>query len=177
VHVTLRARFHGLRVSRTFEAVRLALSLASGAGFRVIEFSVQADHVHLIVEADNDSSLRRGLRGLAIRIARGVNRALGRRGPVWADRYHARALTTPRAVRNAFVYVLMNAHKHHRIEAAIDPCSSASSFRGWRQSIACAGSRAATVPARTWLAAVGWRRHGLIALDERPGGGRRRRGP
>src|SRR5437773_4242076 len=46
--------------------------------------------------------------GLAIRLARAVNHAIGRRGAVWGDRYHARALATPRAVRHALVYVLMN---------------------------------------------------------------------
>jgi len=170
VHVTLRARIRGLRAPLVFQAVRVAVSLASRAGFRVVEFSVQADHVHLIVEADDQFSLRRGIRGLAIRIARHVNRALGRGGQVWASRYHARALTTPRTVRNAVVYVLMNGRKHHRIQAAVDPCSSAPWFTGWRESVTHAPGRAPVVPARTWLAAVGWRRHGLIAFWERPAG-------
>src|SRR5262245_59482050 len=88
------------------------LAAASHSGFRILQFSVQDDHVHLIVEADDSRALRRGLRGLAIRAAPVVNRALERRGPVWKDRYHARELTTPRAVRHALVYVLMNIRKH-----------------------------------------------------------------
>jgi len=95
---------------------------------------VQDDHLHLIVEADDTQVLARGLRGLAIRVARAVNRALNRRGAVWGDRYHARALTSPRAVRNALVYVM--------------PRSVAQCF--------------------AWLATVGWRKHGLIRLDEQP---------
>src|SRR5213078_4798003 len=59
------------------------------------------DHLHLIVEADDRATLARGVRGLTIRMARAVNRALGRRGAVCADRYHSRALTSPRAVRHA----------------------------------------------------------------------------
>jgi len=169
VHVTLRARFGGLRAPRTFESVRVSLARASRRGFRVVEFSVQDDHLHLIIEADGELALRSGIRGLAIRVALAVNRALGRRGPIWGDRYHARALITPRAVRNALVYVLMNAHKHRRIRVALDPCSSAVWFNGWRQSVGPAPGRAPTTPARTWLASVGWRRHGLIAFDERPG--------
>jgi len=158
----------GLRAPRVFAVVRAALCVASRRGFRVVEFSVQDNHVHLIVEADGDLVLRRGIRGLAIRVARAVNRVLNRRGSVWADRYHARALTTPRAVRNALVYVLMNGHKHHRIPDVIDPWSSAPWFTGWRQSVAHVPRRAPIVPARTWLAAVGWRRHGLIEFWERP---------
>jgi hypothetical protein len=64
------------------------------------------------VEADEPTGFERGVRGLAIRIAKAVNRMLARRGPVWGDRYHARMLRTPREVRNALVYVLNNFRKH-----------------------------------------------------------------
>ena len=110
VHVTLRAveALRCLRSDRVFPGIRRALAASSRASFRVLQFSVQNDHVHLIVEADRGKALSSGLRGLAIRLARAVNRVLHRRGPVWGDRYHARALSTPRAVRHALVYVLMN---------------------------------------------------------------------
>jgi hypothetical protein len=135
----------------------------------VIEFSVQSDHLHLIVEADDKRSLSSGVRGLAIRLAKSINRALGRRGRVWDDRYHARALTTPRAVRHALVYVLMNFKKHGAVGTGIDPCSSALWFAGFQ----APREMAATIPrpiaiARTWLASVGWWRHGLIDAGERP---------
>jgi hypothetical protein len=78
----------------------------------VLHFSVQHDHVHLLVEADGHTGLRRGIQGLAIRIAKGINRALHRHGRIWADRYHSRTLNTPREVRHALVYVLQNWRKH-----------------------------------------------------------------
>jgi len=170
VHVTLRSRRSVccLRTARVYPAVRRALAAASHGGFRILHFTVQDDHVHLIVEADDSRALGRGLRGLAIRIARAVNRALGRRGAVWGDRYHARALTSPRAVRHALVYVLMNRRKHCGGERGLDPCSSAQWFTGWREPIPTVAAAAPVVRARTWLAAVGWRRHGLIGIDERP---------
>jgi REP-associated tyrosine transposase len=90
--------------------------------------SVQHDHVHLIAEADGASAWRTGIRGLVIRIARRLNRALGRRGRVWGDRYHARLLRTPREVRNALVYVLQNWKKHLGHVVGLDPCSSAAWF-------------------------------------------------
>src|SRR5213083_836153 len=124
LHVTLRTgpAVRCLRSERVFPTVRRAFAAASHGGFRVLQFSVQDDHVHLIVEADDTRALRRGLRGLAIRVARAVNRALGRRGAVWGDRYHARALTSPRAVRHAIVYVLRNRWKHCEGERGLDPC-------------------------------------------------------
>jgi putative transposase len=136
VHVTMRAvdAVRCLRSPRAFPAVRRALATASRGDFRIIEFSVQNDHVHLIAEADDGRALASGARGLAIRLARAVNRALGRRGRVWDGRYHARALTTPRAVRHALIYVLMNFRKHLNAVTGIDPCSSAAWFAGWRTS-------------------------------------------
>jgi hypothetical protein len=116
------------------------------------------------------------MQGLASRLARAVNRALGRTGKLWADRYHARALSTPRELRNALVYVLMN-WKKHRIDAAhVDPCSGALVRRLARrgasaQRLTPAGPRAVAAPvalARTWLLRVGWRRHGLLTADDRP---------
>ncbi len=175
VHVTLRAALPAsLRAPAVFAVVRTALARASRAAFGIVAFSVQHDHVHLVVEADDATSLSRGIQGLAIRVAKSVNRVLGRRGRVWADRFHARDLTSPRAVRNALVYVLQNHRKHgHDRGQRLDPCSSARWFQGWRKVVTEAAS-APVVTARTWLARWGWRRHGLLDPDEVPRG---RRGP
>ena len=125
VHVTLRASLCCFRSANVFPALRAVLALASDRGFRILHFSVQENHLHLIVEGDDTTSFARGIRGLTIRLARAVNRTLDRHGRVWADRYHARALTTPRAVRHALVYVLRNRQKHQPREADLDRCSSA----------------------------------------------------
>jgi hypothetical protein len=79
---------------------------------RLVEFSVQEHHIHLLVEARHRRALARGLQGLAIRVAKGVNRLSGRHGKVFADRYHARILKTLAEVRNAVEYVRRNWHKH-----------------------------------------------------------------
>jgi hypothetical protein len=135
----------------------------------VVEFSVQRDHVHMLVEAQDEVVLSSGARGLSIRTARAVNRVLGRRGTVWGDRYHARALKTPRETRNALVYVLMNFRKHHPNDRRqFDPCSSAAWFDGFRHAPAPPDDSAPTWKPRTWLASTGWRRHGLIHWSERP---------
>jgi putative transposase len=113
--------------------------------------------------------LSRGLRGLVIRLARAVNRGLGVRGPAWGDRYHARALKAPRAVRNAIVYVLVNARKHGlRLASGVDPFSSAPWFSGFAFARDLPLVSSPAIPAQTWLATVGWRRRGLLRLDERP---------
>jgi hypothetical protein len=118
VHVTLR-RAPGLPSFRS-QSVVIAfeerLRAASRGGFRVTQYSIQSDHIHLVVEAADRLGLSRGVQGLAIRLARGLNRELRRRGKVWGDRYHARELASPRAVRHALVYVLLNHKKHIGVE-------------------------------------------------------------
>ncbi len=137
--------------------------------FRVVQFSVQNDHVHLIIEAHDTSALARGAQGLAIRLARAVNRALRVRGKVWSDRFHARELTTPRAVRNAIVHVLMNAKKHGvRLASGVDALSSAPWFDGFSGTVRACDEPSEVFAARTWLGSVGWRRRGLVALVEKP---------
>jgi putative transposase len=142
----------------------------------VTQFSVQSDHVHLMVEAANKRTLALGLRGLIIRLARAVNRPLGRKGSVWAGRYHSRALRSPREVRQGLVYVLMNFRKHVRHQPwGVDPCSSARWFDGFREPRPPSESdpsseQAPIASSRTWLGATGWRRHGLIGIYERPAG-------
>jgi putative transposase len=187
VHVTLRAAFGPLRSRFLFPTVRSAIAGATrrdSRRFRVVHFSVQSDHLHLIVEAADKRALSTGMRSIAIRVARSVNRLLNAKGRVWADRWHGRALESPRAVRNALVYVLGNFRKHSRrpVPPGIDPYSSAawfSGFRGARGAAAsalpfasrpppCNDERRPVSEARTWLLSVGWRRHGLIDLVEAP---------
>jgi putative transposase len=169
-HATLRVRtgMPSLRGARIFVAVRSALAAASDVRFRVLHFSVQSDHLHLVVEADGPTGLSRGLQGLAIRAAKAINRLLGRRGSVWADRYHARTLSTPREVRNALIYVLNNWRKHVRGARGLDDRSSAAWFTDWRGVTAGAREPSPVAEPRTWLARIGWRRRGLIGLDEGP---------
>ena len=130
---------------------------------------MQANHLHLIVEAQSAEALSSGMRGLAVRLARRVNALLFRRGRFWADRWHGAELRSPRQVRNALVYVLQNHAKHSRQRgAALDPLSSAPEFGGFAGTHS-AGPRAGPfVEARTWLLRVGWKRHGLIRRDEVP---------
>ena len=169
-HVTLRAHadLPSLRGDQLFPTLRRCLAQGSRGGVRILHFSVQTNHLHLIVEADARTAFSRGLQGLVIRLAKGINRTLGRRGRVWGDRYHARALRTPREVRNALLYVLQNWRRHRVGTGALDPCSSAVWFDGWVRSVPSAVGARPVVPPRTWLAAVGWRRQGLIHFEEMP---------
>jgi putative transposase len=171
VHVTLRARpgVPSLRSERIFVRVRDAIRSSSRSAFRVLHFSVQTDHLHLIVEADRPRVLASGLRGLAIRCALAINRVASRSGPVWSHRYHSHVLSTPSEVRRAIAYVLLNFRKHLRASPGIDPRSSGPAFDGWTDVPDRPTFYGPVARPRTWLGAIGWRRAGgSIALDEGP---------
>ena len=173
VHVTLRAALRTLRTQRVARTLLGGLRDSNRDWFRIVHYSVQDNHVHLIVEAGDTATLASGVRGLMVRIARRVNRLLRRSGRFWADRWHGRDLEGPRQVRNALVYVLQNHSKHAR-STELDPLSSAASFDGFASPLP-RGFRGAGPPCtatpKTWLLARGWRRRGLIRLSEAPAKG------
>jgi putative transposase len=96
-----------LRACRAFDRLMRTFAAAQERfGTRLVHFSVQRDHIHLIAEATDETSLSRSMQGLAVRIARAINRLMARKGTVFADRYHERVLATPRQTRAAIRYVL-----------------------------------------------------------------------
>ena len=170
VHVTLKV-VKGLPNLRRKESFReLERAFGAGAerfGFRLQHFSVQTNHVHMIAEARDERALSRGMQGLSIRMAKALNRLWSRRGQVFAERFHSRVLTTPREVRNALAYVLLNTNHHGvRYVDGPDPCTAGASFDGWKDAkkTSAESSPGFLSRARTWLLRVGWRRHGLIPL-------------
>jgi len=179
-HVTLKLQRGLPRLRNRGEYATLRAAFAAGcarSGFRLTHYAVLNDHLHFVVEAHDRTSLSRGLQGLMIRIARALNKLWGRRGRVFADRYHDRILKTPRDVRNVLRYVLGNGKKHAaegrevRVPAAIDTYTSAPWFDGFREVFRVRGLEAIVRPvadARTWMLTLGWRRHGLLSVHELP---------
>jgi REP element-mobilizing transposase RayT len=179
-----------LRKRHIYRAMRFALySAANRDDFRVVHFSIQHNHLHLIVEAANQRAMSRGMQGLLISAARHVNMEIEartgerRRGRVVADRYHARVLNSPKQCRNALSYVLNNWRRHEEDRAAVasgwtlDPFSSAVNFGGWKEledspflfPVRETYERLHTCTPQTWLLRTGWTKHGLIGAREVPG--------
>lgn len=186
VHVTVRLR-PGIARLRNYELVavlRRAFVYGCNKGvFRICQFSIQGNHVHLMCEAADNEALARGMQGWSVRVARGLNGKLGRSGGVFGDRYHAEIIRTPKQCRAALCYVLQNARRHREeLDASfngMDPFSSAWWFDGWKDERWRAGlappEMRTVAPPQTWLLSRGWRRHGLVAIDEVPPAAARRR--
>jgi REP element-mobilizing transposase RayT len=177
LHVTMRvAGVPSLRSERSMKVMRAAFRGGKDRfGFRLVQYAVQANHVHLIVEAKDKRALSSGARGLAIRIAMRLNHLFGRKGKVFTERYHAVPLGSPRQVRRALAYVLLQERRHaagrrRTLTARLDRCSSAPGFEGFKNVAPRAGPWSDTVvEGDTWLLTTGWRRYGRIDPREIPG--------
>jgi REP element-mobilizing transposase RayT len=185
LHVTLKVvrDLPGLRRRHMWKAVQWALAITvRRPDFRICHVSIQGNHIHLIVEADDVRALARGMQGFQISCAKQMNARIvvggaRRRGRVFSDRYHARELHKPAMVRNALNYVLNN-WRHHdehlRSPGRLDRFSTAIQFGGWRNGdeLVRMTPGLELLPASyptTWLLTTGWKRHGLLSPFDRPG--------
>jgi REP element-mobilizing transposase RayT len=182
VHVTLRVRREVPNLRRNAFLPVLTEALRAGRdrfGLRLCHYVVMGNHLHLIVEADDERCLARGMQGLTIRLAKRLNRAAGRSGRFFADRYHAHILRTPTEVHRALSYVLLNLRKHEaelhpaaaaRAPRGLDPFSSGAWFDGWhtlpRGIVRLRrGDPPVVLAPRSWLLRDGWKRAGTIANE------------
>lgn len=199
VHVTLRVidEIGNLRKRSMYAALREAtlavarreLNFAEEGAFRIVHVSIQRQHIHLIVEADNATALSRGMQSFQISAAKRLNRAVSegkpqrRRGAVFPDRFHQEIIKTPTQARNTLAYVLNNWRRHredredHTRTWKVDPFSTGFLFTGWRgreRALMWQPSRFylplfVYLP-RTWLLSSGWRKGGSpLEFDEVPG--------
>ena len=189
LHVTMRIarRVGKLRQRHVYLAIRRAMvTTFQRTSFRIVHMSIQSTHIHLIVEADDRMALARGMQGFQISAAKHINAAIAKElgeerrvGCVFVDRYHAKAISSRRGMRNSLVYVLNN-WRHHRedrfsntADFAVDPFSTGPSFTGWNRPLELDWPPTyQPLPVwepKTWLLREGWKMYGLIDPGEVPG--------
>ena len=186
MHVTkkLAAGLPGLRCPGAWSVITDAIRQANRRGLvRLVEFTVQGDHVHMLCEGGNAKAVGRGLGGLFTSLARQLNRLWERCGKVFSERYHREDLTTPTQGRNANRYVLGNVYEHaggiiHMTgksgRLCPDPFSSGVWFHGYREPsegldrTTLGGIERCTVNGLSWVLKEGWQRLGLLSVLDRP---------
>jgi REP element-mobilizing transposase RayT len=124
-----------LRTRQVMGVFRKALAIAKDRfECRVLQFSLLSNHVHFVVEAPDEKALGRAMKGLLVRLAKGLNKLWGRKGSVFERRFDSVVVSTMRQVHRALRYVLLNARKHGiRIPfGEPDPFSSGPWFKFWK---------------------------------------------
>jgi putative transposase len=175
MHVTARA-VRGLpsfRQQRIASLVLLQMRRLNDEAFQIVHFSVQSNHLHLIVEADDRETVIRKMSGFMISFAKRLNLRIGRRGKVWRERYYRRDVTRTREMHNVLAYVFGNAKKHGiiaRDALEIDYLSSAYAFDGWDLPVVKPPENMRFEPPKptTELLRTQWRMHGLLRVVGSP---------
>ena len=125
IHVNFRYKTV-IRNKTSLRLLKRAIVNARRFGLRIIHYSMQKNHIHLIIEADTNEILTRGMRSLTITFAKGI-----KQGRIQLERYHLHVLRSVRETRNSVHYVLFNEQKHER-----GTCSTVDGF----SSLLCLGN-------------------------------------
>ena len=106
LHVNFKYRLP-VRNKETLKLLKRSIQNARKHGLQVLQYSFQHNHIHLILQADSNATLTKGMRSLTITFAKGL-----KQGRVQVERYHLHILKTAREVKHALHYVLFNQQKH-----------------------------------------------------------------
>src|SRR5665213_2046977 len=171
IHITLTFNKVNLRNRATLNAFRHAVSEAKRFCLYVVHYSIQIDHIHLIIEAKDNKSLTTGMKSLCGRFGKIIRAAMGGSGPVFKERFHIHVLKTPTEMKRALKYVLTNTAKHMKVIEHIDGFSTGLAFKEWRPLLGrsysdivddviknFATTYSELSPPQSWLARVGWMR-------------------
>ena len=102
----------GLKNKQTLKLLWHAIKKARLKGLKIIHYTLEFDHIHLLVEADNKAIVGTGMQSFGISLSKGINKIKGLSGQVFKTRYHFRKLKTPTEVKNVIHYILGNSIKH-----------------------------------------------------------------
>ncbi len=105
-HINLKYRI-SIRNKDFLRILKRAILNSRKKGLRIIHYSVQSNHIHFIIEAENNRKLESGMRSLTVTMAKGLAR-----GKVQLQRFHLHVLKSLRETKNAVRYVVFNEQKH-----------------------------------------------------------------
>lgn len=126
LHLTVKVQRDkaGLKTKGVLALLRRSILNARKQGLRVIHFSLEYDHVHLLIEADNNRTLGKGMQAFGVTLSKAINRARKLKGTVYKHRYHFRKITSSRELKNVLNYIFTNGVKHQTAKSIVNPFNS-----------------------------------------------------
>ena len=130
MHITIKLRqgTPGLREPKFLYAFSKAVKRAASKGLRIQQFSIQSNHLHLVAEVDDNSSLRTGMCSLLASVIWALRKIYGYWGAVFVSRYHVNPIRVPQLMKHVLKYVLFNRDHHCGPAAFSDVYSSVFAF-------------------------------------------------
>lgn len=126
LHLTIKVRDNkaDIQNKRILKALHHAIKRGRLQQLKVIHYTLEYNHAHLVVEAADNRILHKGMQSLGISLAKAINKLKQLKGAVYKHRYHFRKLTSRRELKNAIHYVFRNGVKHRRSTSLFDVYNS-----------------------------------------------------
>lgn len=126
LHLTVKVLRNKAEIKNksVLKLLRHAIQRARLQGLKIIHYSLEYDHVHLLIEAENNHILGKGMQALGVSLSKGINRLKNLKGAVYKHRYHFRQITSPRQLKNVLGYIFNNGVKHGTASSIVNPYNS-----------------------------------------------------
>lgn len=122
LHLTIKVRENkaDIQNKRILKALHYAIRRARLKGLKIVHYTLEYNHVHLLVESVDNKILHKGMQAFGITIAKAINKIKRTKGAVYKNRYHLRVIDSPRQLKNVLHYIFSNGVKHKRTNSQID---------------------------------------------------------
>lgn len=126
LHLTIKVKRNkaDIKNKAVLAILKKAILNARLKGLKVIHYSLEFDHVHLLIEADNNKILGKGMQAFGVTLAKAINKLWRLGGGVYKHRYHFRRITGSKDLRNVMNYIFKNGVKHKTAKSIINPFNS-----------------------------------------------------
>ena len=126
LHLTIKVRSNkaDIKSKKILKALHHAIKRARLKKLRVIHYTLEFNHLHLLIECESHKTLHQGMQAFGISLSKAINRIKKLKGTVYKHRYHLKKLATRRELKNALHYIFNNGKKHKRTNSILDPYNS-----------------------------------------------------
>ncbi len=134
LHLTIKVKKKKAEIKNksVLKILKRAILNARKQGLRVIHFSLEYDHVHLLIEADNNLILGKGMQAFGVTLSKAINRLKKLKGGVYKHRYHFRQISSTRELKIVMNYIFTNGLKHGTAKSILNPFNSIQAEKKFR---------------------------------------------
>lgn len=121
-HLTIKVKSNkaDIQNKKILKALHHAIFRGRLKGLKIVHYTLEFNHVHLLVEASCNRVMHSGMQALGISLAKAINRFKSLKGSVYKHRYHYRQISSPRDLKNVLHYIFHNGIKHKRTRHVLD---------------------------------------------------------
>lgn len=131
LHLTIKVRENkaDIKNKQVLKILHYAIRRSRIKGLRIIHYTLEYNHIHLLVEAADKQTVHQGMQSFGITFAKKINAIKRLKGTVYKHRYHLRKINSPRELKNVLYYIFNNGIHHKRTSTVLDPYNTLPAFK------------------------------------------------